>query len=171
MGGRPMGSRVPPFNQMRNRMTSKPAAAAFIIAASLAVPATAHADDAVPTVDEVVAVLARLTDPNIPAIEKNDVVTPGFSPDDAATIDTHLQRLSAAGIVPLNFVVTDIQPAPDNSAGATARTMGSFRQSSVPGPIALHRENGRWPLIHQSAASVINVIWHNGTRYIAPFTK
>jgi hypothetical protein len=94
MGGRPMGSRVPPFNQMRNRMTSKPAAAAFIIAASLAVPATAHADDAVPTVDEVVAVLARLTDPNIPAIEKNDVVTPGFSPDDAATIDTHLQRLS-----------------------------------------------------------------------------
>jgi hypothetical protein len=159
----------------------KTIAAAILITASLAVPATAYADcgdpaqdpctGPVPTVDEVVAVLARLTDPNIPAIEKNDVVTPGFSTEDAATIDTHLQRLSAAGIVPLTFVVTDIQPAPDDSAGATMTTTGAFRQSSIPGPIALHRQDGRWLLIHQSAASVINVIWHNGTRYIAPFTK
>ena len=157
------------------------AAASALVATLIATPATAHADcgnpgqdpctGPVPTVDEVVAVLARLTDPNIPAVEKNDVVTPGFSPEDDDIIDTHLQQLSAAGIVPLNFVVTDIQPAPDNSAGATVQTTGSFRQTSLPGPIALHRENGRWMLIHQSAASQINVIWHNGTRYIAPFTR
>jgi hypothetical protein len=52
--------------------------AAMLLAASLTVvaaPATAHADP-VPTTDEVVAILAELTDPNIPAANKANVVTP-----------------------------------------------------------------------------------------------
>jgi hypothetical protein len=66
--------------------------AATLIAASLAAPATAHADcgdpgqdpctGPVPTVDQVVAIMAELTDPNRPAATKNDVITPGFTTKD-----------------------------------------------------------------------------------------
>jgi hypothetical protein len=55
----------------------KSAASAMILAASLAAPATAHADN-VPTVDQVTDLLNRLTDPSIPAEDKHDVVTPDF---------------------------------------------------------------------------------------------
>ena len=51
----------------------------------------------VPTVDEVVAVLAGLTDPDIPAANKTNIVTPGFSPDEAGTIDDHLTRMRVFG--------------------------------------------------------------------------
>jgi hypothetical protein len=63
----------------------KSAAAAMIPAASLSVPATANADcgdpgqdpctGPVPTVDQVVAIMAKLTDPSIPAANKSDIVT------------------------------------------------------------------------------------------------
>jgi hypothetical protein len=57
----------------------KTVAAAMTLAASLmvaALPATAAHADAIPTTDEVVAILARLTDPGIPAANKSDIVTP-----------------------------------------------------------------------------------------------
>jgi hypothetical protein len=102
------------------------AAITVLTAALIASPATAYADcgdpsqdpctGPVPTVDQVVAIMAELTDPNKPAANKGDIVTPGFSRDEAGTIDNHLRRMDAVHIVPLPFVVTDIQPAPDNSA-------------------------------------------------------
>jgi hypothetical protein len=71
----------------------KIAAAALLLAASLAVPATADADcgqdgqpacsGPVPTVDEVTAIVNEVADPNIPAGNKNDVVTPPFNDDQA----------------------------------------------------------------------------------------
>jgi hypothetical protein len=76
----------------------------------------------VPSVDQVVAIMAELTDPNIPAANKTNVVTPGFSPDEAGTIDDHLNRMNAFGVLPLTYFVTNIQPAPNNLAGATPRT-------------------------------------------------
>ena len=79
-------------------------AAALLLAASLAASATAHADcgdpgqdpcaGPVPTVDQVVAIMAELTDPNIPAVNKGNIVSPGFSPEEAATIDNHLRRMN-----------------------------------------------------------------------------
>ena len=55
-------------------------------------PATAYADcgdpgqdpctGPVPSVDQVVAIMAELTDPDIPAANKTDIVAPGFSPDE-----------------------------------------------------------------------------------------
>ena len=95
--------------------------ATAMAAALIASPATAYADPA-PTTDEVVAVMAKLTDPGIPAINKGDIVTPGFAPDDAGTIDDHLHSLNGRGYIPFNFVVTDIQRAPDNFA-ATSKSI------------------------------------------------
>jgi hypothetical protein len=101
-----------------------------LVAALLTTPATAHADcgdpgqppctGPVPTVDEVIADLAELTNPDIPAANKTNIVSPGFSPEEAGTIDDHLRRMNAVGMLPLAFDVTNIQPAPNNFAGAAA---------------------------------------------------
>jgi hypothetical protein len=48
-------------------------------AALIAAPATSHADP-VPRPDEVVAVMAKLTDPGIPAANKIEIVTPVSPP-------------------------------------------------------------------------------------------
>src|ERR1700722_14980224 len=89
-------------------------ALATLMAALITSPATAYADcgdpnqppcgGPVPTTDEVVAIMAKLTDPGIPA---------------AKTIDDHLNQTNAKGLLPYTFVVSDIQPAPSNFAGST----------------------------------------------------
>ena len=144
------------------------------MAALIASPATAYADcgdpsqdpcaGPVPTVDQVVAIMAELTDPNKPAANKGDIVAPGFSRDEAGTIDNHLRRMDAVHIVPLPFVVTDIQPAPDNFAGATLATAGSFHQSSKAKPIVLVNQHGHWFLTHDSAMTEMNAFWYNARR-------
>src|ERR1700761_5812254 len=121
------------------------AVATAVAAALIATPATASADDCgdpgqppctgpVPTTDQVVAIMAELTAPNKPAADKTDIVTPGFTPDEAGSIDDHLHRMDGREL-PLNFTVTDIEPAPANLAGATVQTWGWLRQWSQPGPI------------------------------------
>jgi hypothetical protein len=148
----------------------KIAAAALLLAASLTVPATAFADcgdpgqdpctGPVPTVDQVMTLLGELTDPDIPAANKTNIVTPGFSPDEAGTIDNHLTRMKVfGGILPLPFYVTDIQPAPNNLAGATVEIGGSFRQRTNPHPIVLVDQGGHWLITHDTAEAEINVIW------------
>ena len=148
----------------------KIAAAALLLAASLTVPATAFADcgdpgqdpctGPVPTVDQVTTLLGELTDPDIPAANKTNIVTPGFTPDEAGTIDNHLTRMKVfGGILPLPFHVTDIQPAPNNLAGATVEIGGSFRQRTNPHPIVLVDQGGHWLITHDTAEAEMNVIW------------
>jgi hypothetical protein len=98
----------------------KTATAAVLAAALIASPAKASAScgdpgqdpctGPVPTVDQVVAIFAELTDPDRAAASKTDIVTPGFSPDEAGTIDDRLNR-SRGPQLPLHFAVTNIQPA------------------------------------------------------------
>jgi hypothetical protein len=155
--------------------------AALLVAASLTVPATAHADcgdpgqdpcvDPVPTVDEVVGIMQQLTDPNIPAMSKGNIVMPGFTPDEAGTIDDHLHRMDGRTL-PLPYAVTNIQPAPNHFAGATVSTTGSYHQNTPPGPIVLLQQNGHWLITHDTAMTALDAFWHNATRrHPAPFTK
>ena len=157
--------------------------AATLLAASLAgitAPATAHADcgdpgqdpctGPVPTVDQVVAIMAELTDPNRPAASKTDIVTPGFSPDEAGTIDDHLNRMNGKQL-PLNFVVTDIEPAPNNFAGATVATEGTPRQHSAARPIVLAHQGGHWLITHDTAVAELDQFWRTAKRYIDPGIK
>jgi hypothetical protein len=125
-----------------------PGVVTAMAAALIASPATAFADcgdpdqppctGPVPTVDQVVAIMAELTDPDKPAANKTDIVTPGFAPEEAGTIDDHLNQMNAReGRLPLNFVVTDIEPAPAKFAGATVATTGGYHQRNSPKPIVL----------------------------------
>ena len=145
----------------------------MLLAVSLAVPAIAHADD-VPSVDQVVAVLAELTDPDIPAANKGNIVTPGFSPDEAGTIDNHLTRMKVfGGILPLPFLVTNIQPAPNNFAGATVEITGWYRQRTNPHPIVLVDQGGHWLITHDTAMPEMNVIWQAAEKsvYVPGFAR
>ena len=117
----------------------------------------------VPTVDQVVAIMADLTDPDIPAANKTDIVAPGFSPDEAGTIDDHLNRMRAPSL-PLPFIVSDIEPAPDSLAGATLATAGGFHQRTLPSPIVLVSHGGHWSITHDSAMSEMNLFWETAER-------
>jgi hypothetical protein len=117
----------------------------------------------VPTTDQVVAILAALTDPDIPAANKADIVTPGFSPDEAGTIDDHLNRMRGPAL-PLHFVVTNIQPAPNNLAGATLATVGNPRQSTYARPIVLADQGGHWLISHGSAMTEMYWFWQAAER-------
>jgi hypothetical protein len=131
--------------------------ATTLAAVLIASPATAYADDPVPTVDQVVGILAELTDPDVPAASKSNIVSPGFSPEEAGMIDDHLNRERRH--LPLPFVVTDIQPAPNNSAGATLATAGGPHQYSHARPIVLVNQGGHWLINHDSAMAELQVFW------------
>jgi hypothetical protein len=141
--------------------------ATTLAAALIASPATAYADDSVPSVDQVVAILAELTDPNRPAASRTDIVTPGLAPGEAGTADDHLNHLNGRGYIPFNFVVTDIQPAPDNFAGATVTVQSNRPHTPTdPTPIVLVNEGGRWLVTHDAAIALLNAVW---TRYRAHY--
>lgn len=162
----------------------KIAAAVLLLAiAGLSAPATALADcgdpgqdpctGPVPTVDEVLAIMAELTDPNRPAATKGDIVTPPFSPDQAGTIDDHLHREDAVGLLPYPFVVTDIVSAPNNFAGVTVTANGIFHQQSAPQHIVLIDQHGHWLLTNDAAWTMLDHFWYNAHTRMPPpvFTK
>lgn len=122
----------------------------------------------VPTDDEVLAAMAELTNPDIPAANKANVVTPGFTPEEAQTIDDRLNRTQEAGLLPYRFVVSDIQPAPDNSAAATITSVGGFHEESAPEPIGLSQQGGRWLITHDTAVTALEHFWHNANRPFVP---
>ena len=144
-----------------------------VLAALIASPATAYADcgdpdqppctGPVPTVDEVVGIMQQLTDPNIPAVNKGNVITPPFNAEEAATLDHQLQVIEGPAL-PLPFVVTDIQPAPNHFAGATVETRGNTYQHTWPTPIVLVEQDGHWKITHDTAMNELHHFWLNGTR-------
>jgi hypothetical protein len=141
------------------KIVAAAAAAALLIGASLAVPAaTARADD-VPSVDQVVAIMAELTDPNRPFADKNDAVTPAFTDEQAAKLERELDYVRSNGVLPINFIVTDIQPAPNNFAGATvanntAGVVVGIRAGTA--PIVLVEQNGHWVVTRDTAISRVH---------------
>ena len=165
------------------KLCSIAAAAVLIMVPATAVTvAPAYADcgnpgqpacnEPVPTIDQVVAIMAELTDPGIPAANKTDIVTPGFSPEEAGTIDDHLNQMNARGNrLPLNFVVTDIQPAPNNFAGATVATTGGYHHRTSPQPIVLVDQGGHWLITNDSAMAEMDAFWRAANRHADPGIK
>jgi hypothetical protein len=147
--------------------------AATLLTASLAAPATAYSDcgdpdqppctGPVPSVEQVVGIMKQLTDPNIPAVNKGNVITPPFTAEEAATLDHQLQVIDGPAL-PLPFIVTNIQPAPNHYAGATVETGGNMYQHTWPAPVVLIQQDGAWKITHDSAMPELKHFWLNGTR-------
>lgn len=115
--------------------------------------------------------MQQLTDPDIPAANKGNIVSPGFTPDEAQTIDDHLNRMNAHGDrLPLDMAVTNIQPAPDNLAGATIETNGPgpIYTQTGPNPIVLVEQHGRWLITHDSATRMLDKFWNHANRRYVP---
>jgi hypothetical protein len=157
----------------------KTIAAALLIAASLATPATAQADcgqdgqpactGPVPTPDQVAAIMNELTDPNIPPANKGDIVTPPFDDDQARKVDvifSHVQ--SWGGVIPRDYTVTDIQPAPNNMAGATVSHGATWGVHPGGLPVVLQLQNGRWMLTEKSAYNSLVELFNDKKRGGSP---
>jgi hypothetical protein len=146
----------------------KTIAAAILIAAPLVVPATANADcgdpgqdlctGPVPTADEVMAIMGELTDPNIPAANKGDIVTPPFDDRQARGVDAILNYCRTWGMLPVPFIVTDIQPAPNNMAGATVSNPRTWHLRAGGGPVVLVNQGGRWMITSETAYNAVRQV-------------
>ena len=87
---------------------TKLSVATAMAAALIVSPATAYADcgdpgqdpctGPVPTVEQVVDIMKQLTDPNIPAVNKGNVITPPFTAEEAATLDHQLQVIDGPAL-------------------------------------------------------------------------
>jgi hypothetical protein len=93
----------------------------------------------------------ELTDPNIPAANKGDIVTPAFDDDLAQHFDHMLNGLRSDGVLPVNFSVTDIEPAPNNTAGATVSNPRTWHERGGTAPIVLVYQGGRWMITRHTA--------------------
>lgn len=149
-------------------LISMPAVMAATSVVVAAAPASADCGDpgqtpcsgAVPSADQIVAVMAELTDPDIPAANKGNIVTPGFSPDEAGTIDDHLNQMRAKGrVLPLTYFVTNVQLAPNNLAGATLETQATHAR-----PIVLVDQGGHWLITRDTAIEELDAFWKAATR-------
>lgn len=156
-------------------------AVATTAAALIAGPATAHADcgdpgqdpctGPVPTVDEVMAIVNELIDSDIPAANKGNIVTPRFTPEEAQEIDDHLHDMDVRRYPPMNIVISNIQPAPNNLAGATLAAYNGVK-TTPPGPIVLVEQNGHWLITHDTAKTALDAFWSNSFRRPIPvFTR
>jgi hypothetical protein len=149
----------------------KTTAAAMLAAALIASPATAHADcgdpgqdpctGPVPTVDEVTAIVNEVANPDIPAANKNDVVTPPFSDDQAQHYDELMGMLRSDGSLPASFTVSDIQPAPNDFAGATVSNPPTWHQKGGATTVVLVLQNWRWMMTHTTVLNTMKELIRN----------
>ena len=141
-------------------------AASVLMATMIATPATAHADcgqdgqpactGPVPTPDQVAAIMNELTDPNIPAANKGDIVTPPFDDDQAQRVDKMFGYVQFwGGVVPRDYNVTDIQPAPNNMAGATVSHGPTWGERGGGEAVVLQLQDGRWMITRETAFGAI----------------
>jgi hypothetical protein len=106
---------------------------------------------------------AAVDRPENPAVNKGNVITPPFTAEEAATLDHQLQVIDGPAL-PLPFIVTNIQPAPDHYAGATVETGGNRYQHTWPRPIVLVEQDGHWKITHDTAMPELHAFWLNGSR-------
>jgi hypothetical protein len=149
-------------------MTMRITAASVLMATMIATPAMAHADcgdpgydpctGPVPSVDEVMAIMNELTDPNIPAANKGDIVTPPFDDKHARGVDSILNYCRTWGMLPVPFIVTDIQPAPNNMAGATVSNSRTWHLRAGGGPVVLVNQGGRWMMTSETAFNAVRQV-------------
>ena len=103
--------------------------------------------------------MGELTDPNRPFADKNDAVTPAFTDEQAAKLDRELDYVRSNGVLPINFIVTDIEPAPNNFAGATvanntAGVVVGIRAGAA--PIVLVEQGEHWVVTRDTAISRVH---------------
>lgn len=145
----------------------KSAAAVLLLAvASVTAPAIARADcgqdgqpactGPVPTPDQVATIMSELTDPNIPAVNKGDIVTPAFDDDQGQRVDKMLGYVQFwGGVIPRDYAVTDIQPAPNNMAGATVSHGPTWGEHGGGEAVVLQYQGGHWMITRDTAWGAI----------------
>ena len=125
--------------------TSPPAAPAAPGAAS---PVAAPPTVALPSPDALTDVLTRLADPNVPGINKLNLVE-GATPESAATLDKFINALRDNGYLPISFVANNVAWSDKNPPDAAATiTVNTARGNSgkFTFPMEFVPSQGGWQL-------------------------
>lgn len=142
-------------------MLLTPAATVAVVTAA---PASADCGDPgqtpcagpVPSPDEVAGILNQLTDPDTPDPAKSALVDGGLSSKKLAELDQRADKLDQCGYIPMKFVVTDIEPAPNNYAGASV----SVPSPSIwPMPLVLVERDGQWLVTRDTLLKILDALW------------
>ena len=95
--------------------------------------------------DQVAAIMDRLTDPNVPAPDKSDIVTPAFTDDELHKVDCMNQRHPGGPLDRHRHPIC----AQQLRGGYRGQTPGW--RVPRPDPIVLVDQNGHWMITHRSA--------------------
>lgn len=108
-----------------------------------------------PTADQLTAVLTGLADPNVPFANKSGLVEGGISGGQASMGDHEIKKAAKKGELPLAFTVSNIQPAPGNTASAAVGVSGPKLQPPVTENLTFVNQGGNWVLSRDSAMTLI----------------
>lgn len=144
-----------------HQATSQVRFAAFGAPLPLDPPPPGTAAENAPTAEQVSGILDRLVDPNMPYQDKVGLIQNGLTPQEGRDLDQSLAQFGADAELPYSFAVSDIQPAPDNLAGATIAITGPKVPIPEFRPIALVNQGGNWLLLHDSMMRVMQRLVEN----------
>jgi hypothetical protein len=110
-----------------------------------------------PAPDALIDVLNRLTDPNVPGINKVNLVE-GATPDNAGTLDKFTNALRDNGDLPMTFVAKDLAWSDKNPSHATATvTVNTARANNgtFTFPMEFTPSQGGWQLSRRTAEMLL----------------
>lgn len=111
----------------------------------------------VPTPDALIDVLNRLADPNVPGIDKVNLVE-GATPDNAGTLDKFINALRDNGDLPMTFVAKDVTWSDKDPSHAVATvTVNTARANNgtFTFPMEFTPAHGGWQLSHRTAEMLL----------------
>jgi hypothetical protein len=129
---------------------------------SAAVPTTPNPVAAPPTVPlptpkALTDVLSRLTDPNVPAVEKVNLIE-GATPESAETLDKFATALRDNGYLPMTFAAKDIAWSgknPSNVMATIAVTTAKGDDGDFTFPMEFTPSQGDWQLSRRTAEMLL----------------
>lgn len=77
-----------------------------------------------PSADELIGVLSKLADPDVPFVNKAGLVEGGIGPMEASVADKRLQKAAQRGQLPLSFEIADVEPTRPGTAATQVAISG-----------------------------------------------
>ncbi|MBN7303126.1 hypothetical protein IUQ79_14570 [Mycobacteroides abscessus subsp. bolletii] len=109
--------------------------------------------ESIPTPELLLSVLYGIADPNVPFFCKGDLVEDGVGGLEAAVADGGIQIAALKNELPLNFVVSNIEPVKPGKVRATVLVTGP-QLKGVSKRLTFIDQDG-WRLQHASAMSLL----------------
>lgn len=137
------------------KVVSSPSSAAPVTSTPVVVAAPPTAP--LPAPEALIDVLNRLADPNVPGVNKVNLVE-GATPDNAGTLDKFTKALRDNGYLPMTFVTKDVAWSDKNPSHVTATVTVNTAQANngtFTFPMEFTPFEGGWQLSRRTAEMLL----------------